>query len=316
MPKHVVLLFSCLCLILLSSWGFYAHKRIAQMAIYALPPEMRRFYAGHALSLIEQSVAPDKRRYIDPQEGARHFLDCEDFGTAPFDSIPTRWKDALAKYGADSLNKSGSLPWQIEKTYNRLVQAFLQLDSTRIIRLSAELSHYIGDAHVPLHVTRNYNGQYSNQVGIHSFFESRIPELSAETYLLANGKTKYLPNSLDAAWEIIRESYTAKDSVFRIEKELSAHFPGLRKYEISHRKNVLLKTYSKAFSKAYEKALNGMIERRMRAAVYRTASFWYSAWVDAGQPDLNKFSRSGKSSKEKPSDGSKGSQKIYGRPDL
>ena len=29
-----------------------------------------------------------------------------------------------------------------------------------------------------------------------------------------------------------------------------------------------------------------MIERRMRLSIASTASFWYTAWVNAGQPDL------------------------------
>lgn len=32
--------------------------------------------------------------------------------------------------------------------------------------------------------------------------------------------------------------------------------------------------------------LSGMVERRMRASVLMIGSIWYSAWVDAGQPDL------------------------------
>jgi hypothetical protein len=44
------------------------------------------------------------------------------------------------------------------------------------------------------------------------------------------------------------------------------------------------------YSIAYNKKLQGMVERRMRASVYATASFWYTAWVNAGQPDLKQLS--------------------------
>ena len=30
-----------------------------------------------------------------------------------------------------------------------------------------------------------------------------------------------------------------------------------------------------------------MVERRMRQAIFAVASFWYTAWVNAGQPDLS-----------------------------
>lgn len=32
--------------------------------------------------------------------------------------------------------------------------------------------------------------------------------------------------------------------------------------------------------------LNGMVERQFRASVKATGNLWYTAWVDAGQPDL------------------------------
>jgi hypothetical protein len=30
-----------------------------------------------------------------------------------------------------------------------------------------------------------------------------------------------------------------------------------------------------------------MVERQLRAAIRETASFWYTAWVNAGKPDLS-----------------------------
>ena len=33
--------------------------------------------------------------------------------------------------------------------------------------------------------------------------------------------------------------------------------------------------------------LNGMVESQMRKAISATASFWYTAWVNAGKPDLS-----------------------------
>jgi hypothetical protein len=33
-----------------------------------------------------------------------------------------------------------------------------------------------------------------------------------------------------------------------------------------------------------------MVERRMRQSIFATASLWYTAWVNAGQPDLKNLS--------------------------
>ncbi|MEJ7683717.1 MAG: hypothetical protein WKG06_38825 [Segetibacter sp.] len=37
--------------------------------------------------------------------------------------------------------------------------------------------------------------------------------------------------------------------------------------------------------------LDGMVERRMRLAIVSVASFWYTAWVNAGQPDLKNLNK-------------------------
>ena len=49
----------------------------------------------------------------------------------------------------------------------------------------------------------------------------------------------------------------------------------------------MMKVYSKEFSLEYQRMLGDMQERRMRQSIQTTASFWYTAWVNAGQPDLS-----------------------------
>jgi len=48
-----------------------------------------------------------------------------------------------------------------------------------------------------------------------------------------------------------------------------------------------MRQYSSDYTIAYNKKLSGMAERRMRQAIFAVASFWYTAWVNAGQPDLS-----------------------------
>jgi hypothetical protein len=79
------------------------------------------------------------------------------------------------------------------------------------------------------------------------------------------------------------------DSVLRFERVLNKSFPADKKYELVKHGNKNVKNYSVAYSKAYHIALKGMVERRMRSAILAIGSYWYSAWVDAGQPDLNKL---------------------------
>lgn len=281
-----------------TSWGFFAHKRINQLAIFTLPIEMITFYKAASNYIIDHAVDPDKRRYMDTLEAPRHYLDVENY-EKHLDSIPEKWSNALAKYGQKKLNESGIVPWQIERTYYSLVKAFKMRDSLKILKYSADLGHYIADAHVPLHTTHNHNGQLTNQSGIHAFWESRIPELFAKNYNFLVGKAVYVENPLKAAWVIVKESHDAVDTVLHFEAELNRSFPADQKYSFAKRGNSVIKQYSLAYSKAYQDNMKGMVEKRMRAAAVAIGSFWFSAWADAGQPELKNLVKINVTAEEK-----------------
>jgi protein tyrosine phosphatase len=147
------------------------------------------------------------------------------------------------------------------------------------------LGHYIADAHVPLHTTKNYNGQYSGQEGIHGFWESRLPELFSNKYDFFVGKAEHLKNTQLAAWKAVETSNHFLDSVLRLEKELTIRYAE-KKYSFETKGKQTVKVYSVEFSNAYHDALSGMVESRMKGAIKMIGDFWYTAWVDAGQPDL------------------------------
>lgn len=275
-----------------AKWGFYGHKRINRMAVFTLPPQMFGFFKDHIEYLTENSVNPDKRRYAVEGEAQRHFIDLdhyykegEDYKTI----MPRKWEDAIAKYTEDTLQAYGIVPWHIQVMKYRLQRAFEAKDVDNILRIAADLGHYIGDAHVPLHTTENYNGQMSNQRGIHGLWESRLVEINANDYDYFVGKAVYVDRPLDFAWNAVFESHAALDSVLRIEKELTEEFPSDKKYSFEQRGRVTTKVYSYEFSQAYHLRMNGMVERRMRQAIVSVGSIWYTAWVDAGQPNLEEL---------------------------
>lgn len=280
---------SAMILICLKSfcWGFYAHKKINYTAVLLLPPDMMLLYKPNISFLEEHAVDPDKRRYAVAEEGPRHYIDIDHYGVYPYPELPRKWKDAVGKYTEDSLKAYGIVPWHLQNMLSRLTAAFREHDFGKIMKNSAEIGHYIADSHVPLHANSNHNGQYSNQKGIHGFWESRVPELLADTQFdFFIGKAQYIPDPGEYIWQRVLESAAASDSVLSIEKELSKAFRDDQKYSFENRNGVIVRQYSTDFTVAFDKRLNGMVERRMRLAIYSTASFWYTAWVNAGQPDL------------------------------
>lgn len=283
-----ILILICVPIISLSlcSWGFYAHRMINRAAVFTLPADMAPFFKNNIEFISENAVTADKRRYVTPDEGHRHFIDLDVYGEAPLDSIPILWKDAVSKYSEAVLKENGTLPWQIYFSYVQLTEAFKAKNTERILRISADLGHYIADAHSPLHTTQNYNGQLTNQHGIHGFWESRLPELFADTYSFFVGRSQYIENPLKKAWEMVEHSYTLTDSVLLIEARLNENFPSNKKYTYEARNKTFIRTYSKEYSQAYHETLDGMVEKQMRSSIHELGSFWYTAWVNAGQPKL------------------------------
>jgi hypothetical protein len=275
---------SCFC------WGFYGHRQINYYAIFLLPPEMMVLYKPHADFLVEHAVDPDKRRYAVPAEAPRHYIDIDKYGNFPYDSLPRKWNEAVAKFTADSLHAHGIVPWWIQTMLWRLTNAFKEKNQALILKYSAEIGHYIADSHVPLHASSNHNGQYTGQKGIHGFWESRIPELLAnKEWDFFIGKAEYIKNPLDFTWRRILESAAASDTVLKFEKRLSGTFPPDQKYAFEDRNGVIIRQYSSAYTIKYNESMKGMVERRMRQSIFAVASFWYTAWVNAGQPDLTKL---------------------------
>ena len=289
-----LLFFSLLLVCYLPSycWGFWAHQKINYYAVFLLPPEMMALYKPNISFISEHAVDPDKRRYAVADEGPRHYIDIDAYGSYPYEALPHKWNDAVAKFSQDSLMANGIVPWHVQVMLQRLTAAFKEKDFTKIMKNSTEIGHYIADAHVPLHASRNHNGQLTNQKGIHAFWESRVPELLAEKeFDFFIGKAAYIQNPGDFIWARVLESAKAADSVLKFEKELTNQFGADQKYSFEQRNSVVIKQYSSAFTIAFNNKLDGMVERRMRQSIFAVASFWYTAWVNAGQPDLKNLSK-------------------------
>ncbi|EON75849.1 hypothetical protein ADIS_3740 [Lunatimonas lonarensis] len=268
-------------------WGFYAHRLINRHAVFSLPPEMIRFYKAHLEYISENAVNPDRRRYAVKGEAEKHYLDADAYGDSAVYYLPRYWQEAVEKFGEDTLRAHGIAPWSTYQTFLQLIRAFESKNTPSILRISADLGHYIGDIHVPLHTTKNYNGQLTGQYGIHGFWETRIPELFADGYSFFVGKAEFIPQPQLAIWDALVQTHEAVDSVLRMEKSLNAQFPENRKYSFEERGGINTRVYSKAYTQAYHHLLDGQVERQMVAAIKMIADMWFTAWILAGQPNLD-----------------------------
>jgi hypothetical protein len=274
------------------SWGTFGHEHIDRAAVFALPDPLRPFFYNHIDFITQESTVPDLRKYTlnDKAENPRHFVDLENFG--PLDSLPKNTEELKKKYDEKFLQSNGILPWYMHDLMEKLTKAFKEKKKTEILFIAADLGHYLGDAHMPLHTSANYDGQQTDQKGIHALWESRMPEVFGKDYNYNSRDAKFIEDIDKEIWRIIFNSHKLKDTLLIIDKALRTTTPENKLFKTDASGKVIKSkygqtVYSDEYTKQLHIALNGMVEKQLKASVSAVADFWYTAWINAGKPDLS-----------------------------
>ncbi len=273
------------------SWGIFGHEHINKAAVLALPQPIQSFFYNHIDFVTQESTIPDLRKYTlaDKSENPRHFIDLENFGS--IDSLPKNLSDAKSKYDEKFLSQNGILPWYMEELMEKLTKSFKEKRKTEILFIAADLGHYMGDAHMPLHTSANHDGQQTGQKGIHALWEAQLPEMFGNNYNFYTGEAKFIPDIHKEIWRIISSSHSLVDTLLAVDKEIRKKIPEDKMFKKdANGKVVKNKFNSSVFSDEYATALHtalkGMVEKQMRNSALDVANFWFTAWVNAGKPDL------------------------------
>lgn len=273
------------------AWGFSAHRNIIDAAIHHLPSPLHAFFKAHGPWLHDHVNDADLRKHTVIDEEIRHYIDLDRYSPS-MDSLqvwfPMAYDEACERWSEDSLRAHGIGPWHALSTYRRLIVAFDQKDEAAILRHGADLAHYISDLHVPLHTSANYDGKLSNQLGIHALWETQLPESFMDGYdLFPSGpRAIWIENTEEAIWQTVLTSHACLDSVFAFELETRKAFDGkpIDAYVERGRTRQLMR--SPLFAEYYHEVLDGQVERRMSASSALVSSLWYSAWIEAGAPEM------------------------------
>lgn len=285
--KLALNVFLLVAIVGLSSWGFLVHRTIHQIAVYNLPEPMRSFFYSDMDNLVANAPRPDIRRNKDKTEDTKHFIDLEAYGPNAANEMPFEWEAAVKKYGKDSLIKWGWGPYNVMVQLDKLTAAFKSNNKDSILFYAADLGHYVADLHVPLHTTMNYDGQLTGQKGLHSLWETFIPEINLDQFMLYNPhQAKYIKNPAQALWIDIRKAHVLVPQMLAIETEVTKQFTPETKYRNQMRYGKEVKSYTKPFAEAYAKALGNTVNVQLIASANMIADFWYTAWVNAGKPQL------------------------------
>jgi hypothetical protein len=262
------------------AWGSAAHYFITERAIALLPPALRPFFEARKAYIVERSIDPDLWRNAGfAEEPPQHFIDFgfEGYGPYPFEALPRSHDQAVAKFGPDVVTEMGTLPWRTAEFHGRLRREFAALTRSNappyaldnIAFYAAALAHYVGDATQPFHAHINYDGQLTNQRGLHARFETDLFVRRRPALALAPVPQAPVLDPRDRIFAILLDSYQLVDPLLAADK---AAVQGREFYDDG---------YFAAFAQA---GAADVMDRRLNEAVAAIAAFITGAWEQAGKP--------------------------------
>lgn len=251
------------------SWGKVAHQYINKNATIHLPSTMQQFIA-QSVYFGDHASDADYRKDDDPTEVPKHYLDMENYPNYKL-WIPRDLDSILQKYGKTFVDDNGIVPWATVWAVDSLTARLKRGDWSAAYAVAADIGHYVGDAHQPLHATNNYNGYLTGNNGIHSRYESTMISKNQTQLFVVKDSVRYIDNVLEFVFQYLYESNSLTDSIMAAD------------------------TYAKTFSgwsgsgsapDSYYTALwsrcQYFTKKQIQSATVALASLWYTAHINAG----------------------------------
>lgn len=260
------------------AWGYEAHRFIMDRAIGLLPIELRPLFERERAQVVERAIDPDtwQNAGFDNAESPHHFLDIDwdGYGKHPFAELPRDYAAAVAKFGKARIDQNGTVPWRVEEMYGNLRRAFAAYPRRGafgrfdLLHYAAWMAHYISDAHVPFHAVLNYDGQLSNQHGIHARFEAFMFERYNTRLTIAPKPVAPIASPRDYIFDVIIEGSQLVPPI------LASDLAAIGTRDV----------YDDAYYEAFFKANGAVLERRVNESIAAVAAMITGAWEAAGKP--------------------------------
>jgi len=247
----------------INKWGWNTHEFINEHAVDYLPREMSVFQE-HRDYLREHSIDPD----TDTQPGYYHYIDIDYYPEFFTGTLPHDLDGLITLYSVSIVEGNGIVPWIIEELTDSLSTLMAAAQWDDVWQTAAELGHYVADAHEPLHLTVNYNGQNSGNGGIHSRYETQMMNSHLSTISLPEGNSKYWLNVIDSVFVFIEEVYPYVDSILIADDLAHAQDAG----------------YNSTYYNIMWQELEPLTTICVQKAILNLASLWRTAWENAGRP--------------------------------
>jgi hypothetical protein len=247
----------------LNKWGWNTHKYINEHAVDYLPAEMAVF-KEHRDYLREHAIDPD----TDDLPGYFHYIDIDYYPEFFSGTLPHDIDSLISLYNLSIVQDKGVVPWVIEGLTDSLTILMSAGDWDNVWQTAAELGHYVADAHQPLHLTVNYNGQFSGNNGIHSRYETSMMNTYLSQIPLPEEQGKYWTNVIDSVFSFIEYVYPYVDSIIAADDIATAGDD----------------SYGSTYYSIMWEELEPLTTICVQKAILDLASLWQTAWENAGRP--------------------------------
>jgi D-aminopeptidase len=264
-------------------WGHEAHQLITRKACDAMPEPVRAFFMAHRAELVEATLGPYHwRESEDPAhkgEHERHFfdIDYEGFGEYPFSAVPRDYDAAVEKFGDETFDKYGRLPWRIASYLDEVSEAMASGDVDRIVETAAAYSFYVAKPFQPFHCVMNFNGGRTNQRNVDALWEWNLVQehqQELEVSVAADlSQVGAVDSPIERAFINIMDAYALHFLILNHDRLARDGIDG----DLEESEEYLDRMWSMS---------GELLRRQLSAAATNVASYWLAAWEAAGQPDL------------------------------
>ncbi|PYU11815.1 MAG: hypothetical protein DMG37_15345 [Acidobacteria bacterium] len=252
------------------AWGRNAHRLIINKAVDTLPGDVRAFFEAGRGSLLQHVTDPLDALAKNPADRRNAFIALDKYGRFPFEALPRSYKAAVTKFGKVKLDANGLLPWQIGVYSEKLTNALKagKWDEARVD--AAILAHYVAQAHDPFSTTDNFDGRLSGQAGINERFGSTLIDRYSSFFPIRPNDAAFISDPTDHAFDACLSAHRWLESILLADRNA---LRGENSYTDEY--------YDRFYNEA-----GAILIRQLSDAATDVASFWLTAWNNAGRPAL------------------------------
>lgn len=252
------------------AWGANTERLVVSSSIGTLPDELRPFFEARLQFLQQHVTDPDDAAAKSAADRENKFIRLDHYGQYPFSLLPRVYKDAVRKFGKRSLDSNGLLPWEIGVYSEKLTDAFRSDDWAEAQLDAAMLASYVANAHDPFRTTTNYDGHLSGQIGVEDRFGNQLINRYSQFFYLHPNPAAFISDPTDHAFEMCLTSHSWLENVLLADRRSRQGLPD----------------YNDEFYDRFYGQIGAVLVRQISDAATDVASYWLTAWENAGRPPL------------------------------